>query len=54
VKKKEAMDNTKLSPDYIIWWSNVGNAVEDQERTIHRFVPEVRKRVGFDSQELNK
>ncbi len=48
VKKKEAMDNVKISPCYLEWWSMVGNDVQDQERSIHRFIPQLRQKLGFD------
>lgn len=47
VKKKESMNNKKMNEEEIDIWLNMGNEVEDQERAIHRFVPELRKRMGW-------
>jgi len=48
VTKKEHMDNRKLSAAEIQSWMNVGNEVEDQERTILRFVPTLRRQMGYN------
>lgn len=49
VKKKEHMDNRKLSPAEIQSWINMGNEREDEEKPIFRFIPELRQHMGFDS-----
>ena len=48
VKKKEHMDNRKLSTAEIQSWINMGNEREDTEKPIYRFIPELRQRMGFD------
>jgi len=54
IKCKEHTSNKKLSEGDIDCWRNLGNAVEDEERYIHRFVPKLRKRMGFDSADSQK
>ncbi len=48
VKKKEAMDNVKLSQHLISSWAEIGNDIENQNPSIDRFVPELRRRLGYD------
>ena len=45
--KKEHMDNKKWSKTEVDNLMNVGNDIEDTERAIFRFVPELRYRMGF-------
>lgn len=45
IKGKETMDNTKWCQGSINNWQNLGNEVED--RIMDRFIPELRKRMGF-------
>lgn len=48
VKKKEKMDNRKISEEEIREWLLVGNEVEDNDKVIHRYIPQLRQRMGFD------
>lgn len=47
IKSKEHMNNRKLSEDEIDQWMRVGNEVADENLTIFRYVPELRKRMGY-------
>ena len=47
VKRREAMDNVKLDPQRLLWWSRIGNDITDQEKSIHRFIPKLRTRLAM-------
>ncbi len=49
IQKKEHMENKKYSVDEINEILELGNDIEDEERVIHRFVPEMRKQMEFDN-----
>lgn len=46
IKAKETMDHVKWNEETIRGWLDLGNDVED--RTMDRFVPELRRRMGMD------
>lgn len=48
VKKKEHMDNRKLSTTEIQALLNLGNEQEDTEKAIFRFIPDLRQKMGFE------
>lgn len=48
VKNKEKIDNVTWSEDYTLTFLNLGN--EEEDRTMDRFVPKLRKRMGFTTQ----
>ncbi len=48
VRKKVLMENKKLSSCEIREMEARGNEVEDTHRYIHRFVPQLRRKMGFD------
>lgn len=47
VKSKEHMNNRKMTDEEIEQWLLVGNEIEDEALTIFRYVPELRKRMGY-------
>lgn len=47
IKSKEHMNNRKMSDAEIAEWLRVGNEIEDEKLTIFRYVPELRKRMGY-------
>ena len=49
VHKREKTENRKLSTEELNVWKSNGNDVEDQEKVINRFIPQLRKRMGFDT-----
>lgn len=49
VKNKERMDNRKMGEDEIASWRELGNQIEDTDKHIHQFIPELRKRMGYSS-----
>jgi hypothetical protein len=48
IKNKEHMENRVLSQPEINELLSLGNDVEDTDLVIHRFVPALRKRMGYD------
>jgi Glycosyltransferase family 92 len=48
IKNKQNMDNVKYSMDDIKAMLHVGNDLEDPDKFIHKFVPELRKKLGLD------
>ncbi|MBS0652346.1 MAG: glycosyltransferase family 92 protein [Verrucomicrobia bacterium] len=49
IKDKIRLDNRQISHDELHMVLEVGYEVEDQERAIFRFVPELLKKMGFES-----
>ncbi len=47
IKSKEHMNNRKMTDVEINEWLRVGNDIEDDNLTIFRYVPELRKRMGY-------
>lgn len=51
IKNKENMDNIKLAEHEINFWRNMGNQIDDENLYIHRYIPALRKQMGFTIQE---
>jgi hypothetical protein len=51
IKNKERMDNTKYSEEEIRESLAIGNDLLDSDKTIHRYVSELRKQLGYDTSE---
>jgi hypothetical protein len=47
-KEKMHVDNRMISDEEKTYWLEVGYEIEDQERSIHRFLPELLKKIGYD------
>lgn len=47
-KDKMHVDNRILSEEEKNYWLEVGYEIEDQERAIQRFLPDLLKRIGYD------
>ncbi len=48
VKDKMHVDNRVISEEETTYWLEAGYEIEDQERAIHRFMPELLKKIGYD------
>jgi hypothetical protein len=48
IKNRNKQDNYQFSEEEFIARLALGNDIDDKERVIHRFIPEMRKRMGLD------